>query len=117
MIEIQLWHLVSLLLAFFSCIAGFWKFTESRREKTEDQRWNDLHRHLDARFKVLSDAQQEERKKFADIERAMLELKAELPEKYLMKADYVQMQSSILTKLDALAVRFQNAMLRAEVEK
>ncbi|MDR2092323.1 MAG: hypothetical protein LBP58_03250 [Azoarcus sp.] len=32
MIEIQLWHLVSLLLSFFAVVWGFWKYVKSREE-------------------------------------------------------------------------------------
>ncbi|MCL1861803.1 MAG: hypothetical protein FWG52_09785 [Proteobacteria bacterium] len=110
-VEVQLWQIVTLLVSFFGCVAGFWKFTEARREKAEDRRWNDLHRYMDSRFKDIANTQRDTHEKSDKLERSLLELKAELPQKYLMREDYVRQQSVIETKLDALARRIESIML------
>jgi hypothetical protein len=115
MIEIELWHLFWLLVSFFGGVAAFWKFIEARREKSEDRRWEELHRHLDARFKEVGDAQRNERENAARLERQLLELKAELPRTYVLREDYIHGQSVIEAKLDSLATRIENIFLKAGV--
>jgi hypothetical protein len=112
MVEIELWHLIALLLSFFGAVVGFWKFIEARREKSDDRRWEDLHRHLDARFLDISEAQRKEREEWIKLERGLMELKAELPRQYVLRDDYIRMQSIIEGKIDALALRIENAQLR-----
>lgn len=45
------------------------------------------------------------------LQRDLLVLRAELPEKYVRREDYVRGQSIIESKLDALAMRLENQML------
>jgi hypothetical protein len=119
MIEIQIWHLITLLISFFGCVAGFWKFTESRaekvresRERNEDKRWEELHRHLDARFKDFSEAAKENAKESARLERAFMELRAELPNNYVRREEWLRGQSTIEAKIDGLAHRLENLFLK-----
>jgi hypothetical protein len=93
-------------------VAGFWKFTEGRREKAEDKRWDDLHRHLDARMRDISENQKQNKEEWIKMERSLLELRAELPLQYVRREDYIRGQSVLETKLDAIVVKFENAMLK-----
>ena len=123
MIELQLWHLISLLLSFMGCVAGFWKFTESRREKAEDIRWQDFHRHLDnrfqditSRFKDIVDQRASDMKKLADLERDFIRFQTQIAADYVRREDYVQWQSSMQTKVDAFVLRIDNAQLRMGIK-
>jgi hypothetical protein len=62
---------------------------------------------LDAAVKV--DAGQWQR-----VERELLNLKADLPLHYVRREDYVQAIATIMTKLDAMALRFENILLKGQ---
>ena len=47
------------------------------------------------------------------LERELMDLKAELPRDYVRREDYTQAIATIMTKLDAMAIRFENVVLRA----
>lgn len=53
-------------------------------------------------------------KKIADVEREVLELKAQLPEKYVRREDYIRGQTVLESKLDALALKIENMQLREQ---
>ena len=46
------------------------------------------------------------------MEREILQLKAELPLNYVRREDYVQAVATIMAKLDAMSMRFENILLR-----
>ena len=46
------------------------------------------------------------------LEREMLQLKADMPLQYVRREDYIRGQSVIEAKLDAVAVKLENAQLR-----
>jgi hypothetical protein len=46
--------------------------------------------------------------------RAACNLKAELPLHYVRREDYVQAVATIMAKLDAMALRFENILLKGE---
>lgn len=48
----------------------------------------------------------------ARVERDLLELRAELPERYVRREDYIRGQSLIESKLDGLAMKLENLQLR-----
>lgn len=75
--------------------------------------------HLDARFvnvglrlDGIEQASREEAVQWRQLEREFLEFKAGLPMQYVFREDYVRGQSIIEAKLDALAMRVENAQLR-----
>src|SRR5699024_7858107 len=46
------------------------------------------------------------------VQREVLELRAELPERYVRREDYIRGQTVIESKLDSLAIRMENNQLR-----
>lgn len=103
-VDLQLWHLITLLLAFFACVAGFAKLLLQQidarlnsRFTAQDQRLQQIH---------------EDARNWQRIERDLLELRAELPDRYVRREDYIRGQSVIETKLDALALKIENVQLR-----
>lgn len=135
MIQMELWHLITLLLAFFSCVGGFgalllkqfekrqavsFKAQDDARlaaEKRQDERFESqenarkaAQEHWDQRFSDLSkDVSQVFR-----LERDFLEWKADLPMTYVMRDDYVRNQTVIEAKLDAVALRIENLQLKRD---
>jgi len=96
-VQLELWHLILLLLAFFGLVGGFGKVLLDQFEKR-----------LDTRFAGLEDGHA----KALDVERQLLMLRAELPLSYVRREDYVRNQTVIEAKLDAVATRIENIQLK-----
>lgn len=90
-IELELWHLISMLLAFFSAAGVFGRILLGQIDKR-----------LDERFAVQTVLLQGTTGKVEKLERDFLEWRAELPIHYVRREDYVRGQSVIEAKLDAL---------------
>lgn len=115
LIQIELWHLITLLLSFFGCVGAFGKLLLSQFEKRQAERFEaqEVARkasadHWDQRFSILEAAAKE----WVRIERDFLAWKADLPMTYVMRDDYVRNQTVIEAKLDAVALRIENLQLR-----
>lgn len=118
-VELELWHLIVLLLAFFSCVAVFGKILLDQFEKRQAERFDaldqarvsgsallreTLERHLDQE-KVFQ-------KQLADLERDFLTWRGELPLNYVRREDHIRMQTIIEAKLDGLALKIENQQLK-----
>lgn len=123
MIQLELWHLVTLLLAFFGCVGAFGKILLRQFEKGQDQRFaaqekariegqDRAQAHWDARFSALEKAAVE----WARVERELLLFKAEIPRIVVMRDDYIRNQTVIEAKLDGLALRLENAQLKGKIQ-
>jgi hypothetical protein len=107
-IKVDFWHLVGLLLMFLGfCFAGA-RILLAQFE-----------RHLDTRFKAhaeklaeIKEASVREAERIAVIEQELRDIQIQLPQRYVAREDYVRNQSVIEAKLDAMAVRFENLILR-----
>jgi len=111
-IEITLWQLVTLLLAFFGACAGAGKLLLSQTQ-----------RHIDQRFALVSasmagieKANREEANQWKQVERDLMALKADLPLNYVRREDYIRGQSVIESKLDGLATKIENSQLRGLIK-
>ncbi|WP_281983159.1 hypothetical protein [Azonexus hydrophilus] len=125
-VQVEFWHLVTLLLAFFSFVGGVVKFlfvqadkrqmadkaaqAEADAQQRAQQAKTDAQQraHWDNRFSVL----EESAKGWKKIERELLELKAALPLNYVLRDDDIRRQSIIEAKIDGLAKRFEDAIIR-----
>lgn len=108
-IEMELWHLVTLLLAFFSCVGAFGKVLLDQVEKRQVERSQAQDKAREEGHKALRDTLEkhmaDERlnaSAVASLERDFLTWKADLPVHYVRREDYVRGQSVIEAKLDAL---------------
>lgn len=90
LIEMQLWHLISLLLSFLGFVFGVAKYLVSQIEK---------------RLIAIEGGQKKADGEWARVERELLTLKADLPIQYVRREDYVRGQSVIEAKLDAVYVK------------
>lgn len=118
-IQLELWHLITLLLAFFACVGVFGQVLLTQFERRLGERFKaqdaarstDLE-HWDKRFTTLEDAARE----WVRVEREFLEWKADLPMTYVMRDDYVRNQTVIEAKLDSVALRIENLQLKGVVQ-
>jgi len=115
MITLELWHLITLLLAFFGCVAGFGKILLAEFEKrqaarfeTQDAARQTAQEHWDQRFSTIEKGAAE----WARVERDFLTFRAELPMTYVFRSDYVRNQTIIEAKLDSIALRQENILLQ-----
>ena len=120
---IDLWHLILMLLAFFGASAGAGKLLLDQvlrrmdsRFEAQDQAAAASRDQVSRRLDGLEGASRAEREQWQRVERELLNLKAELPLHYVRREDYVQAIATIMAKLDAMALRFENIMLRGQTK-
>lgn len=118
-LQVDFWQLVGLLLAFFGVVAGFFKLLMTQQQKLLDERFaaqekarDETRRHWDTQFAALQKAAHDETAQWQHVERELLRLKADLPEKYVLREDFVKNQTIIEGKLDRLALKIENLQLR-----
>ena len=119
-VQLDLWHLITLLLAFFGAVAGFGKLLLGQVEKrlverfaAQDAAREVTQKHWDDQFDKLERASKEESGHWLQIDRDLMRLKADLPVQYVRREDYVRNQTVLEAKLDAVAVRIENIQLRS----
>lgn len=122
--QIELWHLVTLLMAFFAMCGATGKVLLSQFQKHMDQRFIDqegarksFHTQLQSRLEGIEKTALAEANEWKRVERELLELKADLPQHYVRREDYIRGQSVIESKLDALYNKMENAQLRAIINE
>jgi hypothetical protein len=118
-VEMELWHLIMLLISFFGAVGAFGKILLDQVEKrqidrasAQDKAREDGQKTL---RKTLSEHLEEERKNavaLQTLERDFLNWKAELPINYVRREDYVRGQSIIEAKLDALYNKLEVVQLK-----
>lgn len=120
-IQLELWHLITLLLAFFGCIGTFGKVLLGQVEKRLDERFAAQDRAREVGSKTMRETinmhLEDERKTAAQmlsLERDFLTWKAEMPLQYVRREDYVRNQTIIEAKLDAVALKIENLQLRGK---
>ena len=118
-VTLELWQLITLLLAFFGCVAAFGKVLLSQFEKRLKERFDAQNSAREAGQKALRDIFEqhliEERKNGDDLqslERDFLKFQAELPIHYVRREDYVRGQTVIEAKLDALYNKLEIVQLK-----
>ena len=67
---------------------------------------------LVTRLESIEQASRAEAGNWQRVEREILQLKAELPLNYVRREDYVQSTATIMAKLDAISLRFENVLLQ-----
>ena len=119
--QLDLWHLILLLTGFLGACAGAGKLLLDQVLRRMDQRFEAQdattaanQQQVARRLDGLETASRAERDQWQRVERELLNLKAELPLHYVRREDYVQAIATIMAKLDAMALRFENILLRGE---
>ena len=118
-VQLELWQLITLLLGFFSCIGLFGRILLAQAEKRLDERFkaqekvrDENKQHWDEKFGRIENAVSDSVRLSSEVERQVLRLKADLPRDFVMRDDYVRNQTVIEAKLDAVALRLENAQLK-----
>lgn len=118
-IEMELWHLITLLLAFFSCVGIFGKVLLDQVEKrmveraeAQDAARVEGQKSLRSTLAEHLEEEKQNAKALQILERDFLNWKAELPVHYVRREDYVRGQSVIEAKLDALYSKLELVQLK-----
>ncbi len=112
-VQLELWQLITLLLAFLSATWAFGKAlfrqVDQRLEErfaAQEQLRVDATARWDKRFDELQQAQATEAQQWQRVERDLFKLRAELPKEYVRREDHIRFETVINAKLDALNMRF-----------
>jgi hypothetical protein len=89
----------------------FWGMSR-RQQSTFEKHLDDKFDILQARLEQIERKEGDNGKEVAKVERKLMELRAELPEKYVRREDYIRGQSLIESKLDGLALKLENLQIR-----
>lgn len=123
-LQIELWQLISLLSAFCAACGAFGKLLLDQMQRHLDERFQvqeearqEGHQQLARRLDAIEAAKREEAHQWLRVERELLELKADLPMRFVQREDYVRGQSVLEAKFDALALKIENIQLRATVRQ
>lgn len=122
-ITIEFWQLLGMagavLTAFISATFAAGKLLVAQFERrlndrfiAQDESRAEGQKHWDTKFAALEQAAANECKEFQRIEREILIMKADMPVQYVRRDDYIRNQTIIEAKIDGLAVRIENALLK-----
>jgi hypothetical protein len=118
-IELNLSHLIFLLVAGISGVWAMMKIIATQNQRFFTQQFTshekaefDFHASLARRLDGIEALHREDASQWQRLERELLTLKAELPLHYVRREDYVQMVAMLMTKLDAMALRHENLLLK-----
>ena len=121
-VSVELWQMITLLLAFFGCIAGFGKVLLDQFEKRQAEHFaaHDLARSEGQKaMRDIFDQHLNEERRNANalqaLERDFLRWQADLPIHYVRREDYVRGQVIIEAKLDALYNKLEVVQLKGAV--
>lgn len=105
-VELELWHLISLLLAFFGCVAAFGKVLLSQIDRRLEQRFNSQQELLNERFatqeRLRADTQARWDRDFEDLEKQLRATAERLPNEYVRREDWIRFSATMDAKVDAL---------------
>ncbi|UZZ12212.1 hypothetical protein NDO41_06990 [Ectopseudomonas mendocina] len=110
---------ISLLGIFTTVVVGLVKLLLNNFEKrlaerfaAQDEARKAATRHWEESFSKVLERQDKDAAAVAQLERSFLRFKAELPLEYVRREDWVRGQSVIEAKLDGLALKFENILLK-----
>lgn len=119
-VQIELWQLITLLLAFFAACGATGKVLLGQTQRhvdalfeAQDKALALSHGQTQQRLDQIQASARDEADQWRRVERELMTLKAELPDRYVRREDYVRIQSTIDAKLDGLALRIENLQLRS----
>ena len=122
-ISVDIWQLLgvasALLGMMVSLIVTAGKALIGQFEKRLDEKFSTMEagsiaaqKHWDSQFTALEQAAVDEAKGWQRVERDIMQMKIELAENYVRKEDHFRIQSVLEAKIDGLAVRIENALLK-----
>ncbi|UZR27442.1 hypothetical protein [Methylococcus mesophilus] len=128
MISIDIWALLTMAVGLLGSIfgaaftagkivAGLYEKRQDERFKAQEKAREETRRHWDQKFAALEQAANRDTEQWRNVERELLQLKADLPEKYVRHEDYVRGQSTIEMKIDRVALKIENLQLRTQMHE
>ena len=118
-VHLEFWQIIEIILALSGVFAGGGKLLLNQIDKRLDQRFATLEESskagdLELREVIKEHIQAENKTndQLIDLERKMLNWKADLPLQYVRREDFIRNQTVIESKLDGLALKIENAQLR-----
>lgn len=111
MVELELWHLISLLLAFFGCTAGFFKLLLAQIDQRLEQRF----KAQDEALSEIKRVNQADSHQWQRLDREILQIRVDLPLHYVRREDYIRGQTILESKMDGLYTKIENLQLRERV--
>lgn len=116
--DFPIWRLILVLLTFLSLLVACVSLLIRQFERHLDDRFlaqeatrKANHDATQTRLEKLETAAGNEYGQWQRAEREILQLKADLPLHYVRREDYVQSVATIMAKLDAITLRFENILL------
>jgi len=117
--QLDLGTVASLLGVFTGVITGLvklllWQFEKRLGERfaAQEEARKAASSHWEENFTKVLDRQDKDAQALAELERSFLRFKADLPIDYVRREDWASGQSVILAKLDGLALRYENILLK-----
>lgn len=118
-LQMELWQLITLLLAFFGFLGAMAKVllnqfnrAEVARSAAQLEASQQDRRYWGEKFSGLTTQIERESTDWKRLERDFLRFQADLPVNYVRREDYVRNQTVIEAKLDALALKLENMQLK-----
>ncbi|AMO73834.1 hypothetical protein [Pseudomonas citronellolis] len=110
---------ISLLSIFAAVVTALvklllWQFEKrlSERFTSQDEARKEASKHWEESFAKVLERQDKDAQAVQQLERAFLNFKADLPNQYTRREDWARGQSVIESKLDGLALRYENILLK-----
>ncbi|WP_447588667.1 hypothetical protein [Aquipseudomonas campi] len=110
---------ISLLGIFTTLVFGLVKLLLAQFEKrlgerfaAQDEARKAASKHWEESFAKVLERQEKDAQALQQLERSFLKFQAELPIHYVRREDWVRGQSVIEAKLDGLALKFENIILK-----
>ena len=104
--------LISIILLAVKLLIGQFENRLNEKFSVIEEKRKTEQKYLDNQFQALEQARLDETKSWQHIERDIMQMKVDLPNTYVRRDDYIRNQSVIESKIDNLAIRIENALLR-----
>lgn len=114
---LDLWQVITIIGTLVAAFFTLGKYMMSQQLSQIKQGFDLQTEALNAqnkRLERIEAASREEANNWQRVEREILVLKADLPINYVRREDYVQAIATIMAKLDAMSMRFENILLRGQ---
>ena len=111
-VELELWHLILLLLSFLGAVWAFAQVFFAQVDRRLDARFDSMERARaessntwTQRFDELRKSSAQEIEHWHRVERDLMALKVEMPREYIRREDHIRFETTIIAKLDVLNTR------------
>lgn len=98
-LEIELWQVVTVLIAV---TGGFWGMAKLLLSQSQ--------KHIDEQFKAIAATLRGQSEDSRRLERELLDLKAELPREYVRRGDHDRVIGSVMLSIENLRLTIERAL-------